>query len=176
MSKLLIQVSNGTYKAKMEAGSMTNLRIEENGALMQQVRIRTSKITPPNELWVVVLPSALKKAVLEMFHGNESRLGHMGGYKTHSAIKERFKWTGMKKDVKAWLRSCHYCLSKKGIPPQHRRYNLYEETMAPMNRIAIDLVCKLPNQNEEMNTFSLCFVHSLTGQMHFRYHREKQKK
>ena len=48
LSKLLIQVSKGTYKAKMEAGSMTNnLRIEENGALMQQVRIRTSKITPP---------------------------------------------------------------------------------------------------------------------------------
>ena len=73
LSKLLIQVSKGTYKAKMEAGSMTNnLRIEENGALTQQVRIRTSKITPPNELWVVFLPSALKRAVLEMFHGNES--------------------------------------------------------------------------------------------------------
>ena len=26
------------------------------------------------------------------------------------------------------------------MAPQHRRYNLYEETMAPMNRIAIDMV------------------------------------
>ena len=50
LSKLLIQESKGTYKAKLEGGSMTNnLRIEENGALMQQVRIRTSKTTPPNE-------------------------------------------------------------------------------------------------------------------------------
>ena len=33
-------------------------------------------------------PFSTQKAVLEMFHGNESILGHMGGYKTHSAIKE----------------------------------------------------------------------------------------
>jgi len=157
LNKLINQLSKGTYAAKMEArGRVNNLKLDENGALMQKIKIRTSKVTP-NEI-----PTALKRAVLQMFHSNESLLGHLGGFKTISAIKERFKWKGMKKDIKSWIRSCHHCLSRKGVPPRHRRYNLYEETLAPMNRVAIDLVGRFPKSkkgNEYILTLFCPFSH-----------------
>src|SRR3954447_24631713 len=50
LKRLMSQISKGTYDAKMEAeGTISNLRIEENGALMQLISIRTSKVTEPNK-------------------------------------------------------------------------------------------------------------------------------
>src|SRR3954464_4737822 len=51
---------------------------------------------------------------------------------------------------------------KKRDSTKHRRYNLYKETMAPKNRIAIDLVGKLPKSkrgNEYVLTLFCPFSH-----------------
>src|SRR3954464_8027114 len=51
---------------------------------------------------------------------------------------------------------------KKRDSTKHRRYNLYKETMAPKNRIAIDLVGKLPKSkrgNEYILTLFCPFSH-----------------
>jgi hypothetical protein len=155
ISKILLQVKSGAHTEKMACnGAEAKFRIEENGALMERVFIRTSRITAPKECWAILVPKCLKKAVLHMFHSNDSLLGHLGRYKTHCAMRERFVWRGMVRDLRKWIRSCHHCLSRKGTPPLYKRYNLYEETQAPMNRIAIDIVGPLTT-SKRGNTYIL---------------------
>lgn len=58
------------------------------------------------------------------------------------------------KDIKHWILACHSCLSRKRVVPVHQRYNAYEDTMAPMNRIAMDIVGPLA-KTEDGNTHIL---------------------
>jgi len=143
-------------------GAPDDLKIEENGALLKRIWIRTSKLTPPKECWPVLAPKNLINAILQMFHGNDSLLGHSGRHKTYSTLRERFTWRGMSFALAKWIRSCHHCLGRKGVPPQHRRYNLYEETQAPMNRIAVDIVGPLTTSkrgNQYIMTMFCPFSH-----------------
>jgi hypothetical protein len=110
------------------------------GVLLFRQSTTLSKYIPPTEVSAIVVPKTLKKAVLNMFHGNDSILGHLGWFKTFHAIRERFAWKGLTRDVKRWIRSCQHCLSRKAVPPPHRRYNISDQIMAPMNRIAMDIV------------------------------------
>ena len=97
-----------------------------------------------------------------MLHDTTSVLGHGGRYQTFNTIRERFTWAGMSRDIREWINSCHHCLSRKRVAPRHRRYNIYEETMAPMNRIAVDMVGPLPktkNGNTHVMTIFCPFSH-----------------
>ena len=76
-------------------GAPDDLKIEENGALLKRIWIRPSKLTPPKEYWPVLAPKSLINAILQMFHGNDSLLGHSGRHKTYSTLRERFTWRGM---------------------------------------------------------------------------------
>ena len=163
LNRILIQVESGAHAERMAMkGAPDDLKIEENGALLKRIWIRTSKLTPPKEYWPVLAPKSLINAILQMFHGNDSLLGHSGRHKTYSTLRERFTWRGMSFALAKWIRSCHHCLGRKGVPPQHRRYNLYEETQAPMNRIAVDIVGPLTTSkrgNQYIMTMFCPFSH-----------------
>jgi hypothetical protein len=62
ISKILLQVKSGAHTEKMACnGAEAKFRIEENGALMERVFIRTSRITAPRECWAILVHKMPKK-------------------------------------------------------------------------------------------------------------------
>ena len=54
----------------------------------------------------VVLPEKLRQSVLKVAH-NES--GHAGVRKTYNRLLRLFFWPRMKRDVSAFIKTCHTC-------------------------------------------------------------------
>jgi len=104
--------------------------------------------------WPIVVPRTMINAVLSVFHGDTSPLGHLGKHKTHGAMKTRFTWKGQLNSVRKWLGSCHKCLSRKRVVPKHQPYVVHESVRAPMNKIAIDIVGPL-RRTERGNAYIL---------------------
>ena len=77
-------------------------------------------------------------AVMGLFHGDKSILGHGGKHKTYGAIRKRFTWKGIVQSIRQWVGACHKCLRRKRKVPEHQTYNVYRKVVAPMNRICID--------------------------------------
>eukprot|EP00253_Pinus_taeda_P004559 PITA_04559 len=57
--------------------------------------------------------SQLKKKILQASH-DSPLASHQGFTKTYKAIRERFSWKGLKKDVLQHVRECDVCQRKKG--------------------------------------------------------------
>lgn len=61
--------------------------------------------------WQLILPKALRSEVLYHLH-NTVTSGHLGISKTLGRVRERFYWTGCRKDVQRWCRSCYICFKE----------------------------------------------------------------
>ena len=94
--------------------------------------------------WQIILPLKLfREATLEELHGGKTG-GHFGVSRTLAKLKTRYYWSGMAADVRAWCRKCNVCAKRKS-PAQKRRAPLRQyQVGAPMERVALDLVCPLP--------------------------------
>src|SRR5215831_5873374 len=78
--------------------------------------------------------------ILSLFHGDRSVNGHGGKHKTYGVLRTRFTWKGMAASVRKWIGACHKCLRRKRLVPTHQTYNVHPPAVAPMNKIAIDIV------------------------------------
>ena len=58
------------------------------------------------------VPSSLRRTVFNALHS----LSHPGVQATQQLIKERYVWPGMKKDIKAWTRTCQPCRWPEAFP------------------------------------------------------------
>ena len=81
-----------------------NLQIE-NDLIKRQKRIDEF-----NNLTQIVIQ---KSHLNEIHHEN---CGHFGMAKTFDLVRERFYWSGMKKDVHEWVSSCEVCCQKNSQP------------------------------------------------------------
>ncbi|CAC5405111.1 unnamed protein product [Mytilus coruscus] len=90
-------------------------------------------------IWQIVLPKALKRAVMEQLHNNITS-GHLWIKKTLAGVTNRFYSCGLRSDVEQWCKTCDICASKK--TPQRKanapikQYNVG----APLERVAIDIM------------------------------------
>lgn len=57
---------------------------------------------------VPVLPCTMKQEVVTYFH-NTPEFGHFGVRKTKLAIKQRFYWNGMNKEIADYVKGCQLC-------------------------------------------------------------------
>ena len=91
----------------------------------------------------VLLPSVLRKQVVDEIHGNPLG-GHLGLRKTLAKVKARFYWCGITADVRSFIKTCTLCQKRKS-PPRKRKAPLQQTRVgAPMERVAIDLMGPLP--------------------------------
>jgi hypothetical protein len=60
----------------------------------------------------VVQNSAFQKQLLEYIHSNPTA-GHSGYHKTIDRAKADFYWSGMRKDIKKFVRECFVCQENK---------------------------------------------------------------
>ena len=86
-----------------------------------------------------VTPQKLRHSFFKILH--HGRLsGHQGINKTLSALKARYYWPNMRKDVESWCAECHTCGECK--PMQMRKKSKLQQSVtgAPFERMAIDLM------------------------------------
>ncbi|BHF61467.1 hypothetical protein SprV_0100444100 [Sparganum proliferum] len=89
------------------------------------------------------VPASMRQAVFQTLHG----LSHPGIRASQKLLAERFVWSGMNKDVKAWARSCLSCQRNKV-----QRYNksppgTFPSPDARFSHVHLDVVGPLPPSN-----------------------------
>lgn len=91
----------------------------------------------------VVVPRVLRTAVLHSQHGAPLAM-HNGFIRTLAAVKARFFWNGLTKDVRAWVDGCLSCQRRK--PPRPLRDGAAQimPATAPFQRISLDFVGPFP--------------------------------
>jgi hypothetical protein len=71
-----------------------------------------------NGIPCIVVPKSLKAFVLRRHHGIPIS-GHLGRRRVILAIRERYWWKGMHRDVNHWVRACLVCRRRKTPRPLH---------------------------------------------------------
>lgn len=89
--------------------------------------------------WLLVLPHALRKKVLDTLHSSKTA-GHLGREKTLPKVREKFYWFGLSADVRSYVRKCVDCARKKGTPRKHRAPLQQLHVGGPLERIAVDVL------------------------------------
>ena len=95
----------------------------------------------------LVLPGNLVKSALEGLHSTYfggCMGGHMGAAKTLVKVRARFYWSGQKRDVEVWCKSCATCNSRKAPPGRARAPLETSIVQRPLQRVAMDISGPLP--------------------------------
>ena len=131
-----------TSKAARKVLLRENDYVVDNGILYHLFRPVASK--PGEFSLTLVVPESLRHTVLSQCH-DSALAGHVGINKMLTALKQRFSWPGMYKDVREYIDSCPHCIATKR---SHRRerptMTLFEPVTAPWQRISMDNVGPLP--------------------------------
>lgn len=59
------------------------------------------------------VPPTMISKILHLYHDTPESGGHDGFWRTYNKLVKRFKWPGMKDDVRSYIRSCHLCQTNK---------------------------------------------------------------
>ena len=110
------------------------------------------------EVCMTVAPLTLTDTLIHKFHNCE---GHQGCARTLNALKRRFWWKGMQKDVKYHISNCITC--SKNLPNISCHPQLHLEIpKVPFDCIAIDTIGKLPTKSSG-NRYALTCIDLLTS-------------
>ena len=110
------------------------------------------------EVNTTVIPSALTHTLLHEFHNCR---GHQGCARTFNLLKRKFRWKGMRRDVKYHINNCIMC--SKNLPNTSYNPHLYLEIpKLPFACIAIDTIGKLPTTSSG-NKYALTCIDLLTS-------------
>uniref|UniRef100_A0A674PAM1 Gypsy retrotransposon integrase-like protein 1 n=1 Tax=Takifugu rubripes TaxID=31033 RepID=A0A674PAM1_TAKRU len=92
----------------------------------------------------VVVPRKLRDLVLKTAHGDVA--GHFGVNKTYLRILEHFYWPKIKRDVSAFIKSCHICqiAGKPNEKIKPAPLQPIQPVEAPFHYLVIDCVGPLP--------------------------------
>ena len=93
--------------------------------------------------WKTVIPKSQRKAVVEELHGGKMS-GHLGFKRTFARVRSLYYWSGMRADVRSYIRECERCAKRKS-PPKKNRATLQQRRIGfPMERVALDIIGPLP--------------------------------
>ena len=65
--------------------------------------------------------------------------GYLGYKKTHHRIRSQFHWKGVNQDIKAFVRSCFPCQSRKPPRPRHCGHLQLSSPSRPFEAVGIDI-------------------------------------
>ena len=111
----------------------------------------------------VYVPPSLRKEVMQICHDNKTA-GHFYYWKTLHAVKKRFCWAGMSKDIQLYCQACHTCATKKNAGKKYRAAMRRYDTGYPMEEISIDLMGPFPVSSQG-NKYVLVVVDSFSKWM-----------
>lgn len=163
-------LENGVYpadtsKARSIAAQCENQYVMLNSVLYHVFtpRVKNAKvqIDPDRMLLQLVVPTKLRKSILQNYHDCLAGGGHFGIKKTFASIKEKYFWPKMFQDINDYVKSCDVCQRTK----VNRRQNRVPLHPLPVegrfSRIHIDILCSLPKTKEGYQ-YILLIVDSFT--------------
>ena len=109
-------------KEELQSGKASQA-IKSKYMLLYNVLYYLSKADSGPVIWLH-FPEHLKKEIVEQYHDNN---GHMGIDKTHGAIKTKYYWPNMYKDLCQYVTSCVNCQTRnvrKVKPLTGNRYSI----------------------------------------------------
>ena len=110
------------------------------------------------EISTTVVPLALTNTLIHEFHNCR---GHQGCARTLNALKRRFWWKGMQRDVKHHISNCITC--SKNLPNISFHHQLHLEIpKVPFTCIAINTIGKLCTTSSG-NRYALTYIDLLTS-------------
>ena len=91
----------------------------------------------------VLVPMTERRTILSHYHDNRTS-AHIGLRKTLAKIRQGYYWPGLQKGVKLYVAGCSFCSQTKPPNKMKRAPMQIVETGFPMERIAMDILCELP--------------------------------
>ena len=128
-----------------------NWRVKEKRLLLkrataQRVARRNHALNRSGPIGRTVVPKALVRDVLNVFHGIPLT-GHLGKDKTVHTISQHFYWAGLTKDVARRVKGCHLCQMRKQTRPMKSMFPGGFHASEPMELWVIDCVTHLPESD-----------------------------
>lgn len=94
-----------------------------------------------DETWRLFLPVAMAQATLRCTH---EQFGHIGSYKLFKHVSRFFYWRGMRRDVKAFTRSCDTCQRVKYLNLKMEGAYEFLKATKPNELVSVDFFGPLP--------------------------------
>lgn len=131
-------VSQHGYVIKSLWNQFERLRIQDG------LLVRRLVLLPSNrEIYQAIVPDCERRHVLEMCHDNKTS-GHLEVTKTLAKIRQRYYWPGLQRDIHQYIAGCDTCTKRKNPIPKRRAPMEITTSGVPMERIATDILCELP--------------------------------
>jgi hypothetical protein len=97
--------------------------------------------------WQMIIPRSLRAEVCKMAHDHPTA-GHLGEHKTFYNVKKRFFWSGYRKDVEHWCRTCEKCAARKDPTRKNVAPLALCNVGMVLERVHIDILGPLPRSNK----------------------------
>ena len=125
----------------------------KDGVLYRRIIDPKSNIT----LNQLLLPEALKEKTLVSLH---DKMGHQGGDRTESLVRQRCFWPGMQKEIREYVFSCRRCVQAKP-PARHIRTPMEHLTASqPNEMLTLDFTLMEPGVGGVENVLTITDVFS----------------
>ena len=116
------------------------LRVRKQLEFQENILCR-SRVVDGEVTFPMVLPESFRKRAMIGCH---DEVGHMGGERTLSLLRERFFWPCMTDEVEKYLAQCHRCLRRKAIQQRASLVNI--TTTQPLEMVCIDFLSLEPSK------------------------------
>ena len=107
------------------------------------------------EIDQLVAPQEIRRKIFTELHG-QRYAGHLGRDRTTSAVRNRFYWPNMGKDLKRWCRECDSCARAKPGPGRGRAPIQHISAFQPMSVMAVDILGPLVTTRNGNNYIIVC--------------------
>ena len=114
-------------------------------------RLPDSKETGP---LVVVIPEALVEVVLHQQH-DAPQAGHPGRDKMFKAVKQKYYWSTLRRDIQSHVSKCISCARNKGHTNPPAPILEYPTVAGPFDTVSVDLL-KLPVSHQGSQYLMVC--------------------
>lgn len=96
-----------------------------------------------NSVTQIVIPEVLQRRLFEAAHSGPLA-AHLGHDRTLAQLKRSYYWPGMSSDIRLWIHACEVCARARGPPSRYQGPLHKVIAAAPMDLVAIDILCGLP--------------------------------
>jgi hypothetical protein len=94
-----------------------------------------------------------KKQILYEYH-DAPLGGHRGMNKTYRAIKNKYSWPNMKREIENYIKQCKSCQVNKILRPRGKvPMEITTTAHQPFEKCCLDIVGPLQEHREEINTY-----------------------
>ena len=91
----------------------------------------------------LVIPQVVRRKLFDNIHAGPLA-AHLGSEKIVSQMNQTYYWPSMRKDISQWYQQCEECAKSKSPPSRHKGKLQKVITGAPMDIVAVDILCGLP--------------------------------